>query len=942
MSGGMITSDFAMLTAQLLEILRAHEGMRVFSPRNEAGEVTEHILLPKASLKLLDAAEEYQKTGDFKKVVSTVEKMDDYDMMISGRVLQEILVQAGLAEAHHRLRTFKNSVSSEVQGVTNTEDSSVVSFIGTFEKLVQKGIKPADIREAIINQKIELVLTAHPTEAQRRSALKKHEQMLQQMKVHDAKDQLTPGQLAGLYDKIKAIQWSCWRTNTVRRTRPTPEGEARNGMLVIEETVWKAVPEHYRRLDRCLTRIGASPLPFDASILKMSSWMGGDRDGNPNVTWEVTKKVVTLLRWRVVELYYREVDELLYELSMDGEVNEEMRAEVEAVSSMWTASAPGSKVCKPDARSGVHWNFHTGVAEDEPYRRLLMAIRRRCWRTKVSMEALYMGKQNDPDFEKEVLTSTEELARPLEIMYRSLIEQGDEIVANGRLLDLIRRVRTFGISMACLDVRQESDRHSEVMDTLTSFLGLGKFTEWTEQERCDWLVKEIESKRPLLAPDMPMSDIVKEILDTYKIIAELPSEALGAYVISMSRATSDILTVCLLQKVGGVKKMMRVAPLFETREDLINAPKVIDAALTVQWYKDHVQGKQEVMLGYSDSVKDAGKFASTWELHRAMENLLEVGKKHGVQITFFHGRGGSIGRGGGPPNFILQAQPAGSLQNGHLRLTIQGETIGRHFPSDEVAERTLEQYSTAILEHTLAPPPLPKPEFRAAMQELSDLSAEHYQKTVFKSDGEIFVRFFHTFTPTSELGQMNIGSRPAKRRSYGGIDTLRAIPWIFAWTQTRLLLPVWLGNGLALQKYIDAGKLPLLQQMYEEWPFFRSMLDLIDVELGKSSPMITEHYESKTVQQDADLKKLGADLRAGLQQMIDNILKVKGASELLSQEPNLKAAITMRKPYLDTAHAIQAEVLKRLRSTEGEVPVELRDAMIITIQGIAAGMQNTG
>jgi len=941
MSGGTITADFAMLTAQLLEILRAHEGMRVFSPRNSSGVVEEHVLLPKPVLKLLDAAQEYQMKGDFQRVVDLVEKMDDYDMMISGRVLQEILVQAGLAEAHHRLRTFKTSVSSDVQGVTNTEDSSVVSFIGTFQKLVQKGIKPDAIREAVMNQKIELVLTAHPTEAQRRSALKKHEQMLQQMKVHDGKDQLTPGQLVQLYDKIKAIQWSCWRTNTVRRTRPTPEGEARNGMLVIEETVWKAVPEHYRRLDRCLKRIGAAELPFDASLLKMSSWMGGDRDGNPNVTWEVTKKVVTLLRWRIVELYYREVDELLYELSMQGETNDEMRAEVEAVSSMWASSAPGSKVCRPDARSGVHWNFHTGVAEDEPYRRLLMAIRRRCWRTKVSMEALYLGKPNDPDFEKEVLTSVEELARPLEVMYRSLIESGDEIVANGRLLDLIRRVRTFGISMACLDVRQESDRHSEVMDTLTSFLELGKFSEWTEKERCDWLVKEIESKRPLLPEDMPMSDIVKEILDTYKIISELPSEALGAYVISMSRVTSDILAVCLLQKLGGVKKFMRVAPLFETREDLINAPKVIDAALSVPWYKTHVQGKQEVMLGYSDSVKDAGKFASTWELHRAMENLLEVGKKHGVAITFFHGRGGSIGRGGGPPNLILLAQPAGSLQNGHLRLTIQGETIGRHFPSCEVAERTLEQYSTAVLEHTLSPPPLPKPEFRAAMQELSDISAAHYQETVFKSEGEIFVRFFHTFTPTSELGQMNIGSRPAKRRSYGGIDTLRAIPWIFAWTQTRLLLPVWLGNGLALQKYIDAGKLPLLQQMYKEWPFFRSMLDLIDVELGKASPMITEHYESKTLQDD-DLKKLGAGLRAGLNQMIENILKVKGTSELLSGEPNLKAAITMRKPYLDTAHAIQAEVLKRLRGTEGEVSPDLSDAMIISIQGIAAGMQNTG
>eukprot|EP00913_Durusdinium_trenchii_P003459 g3202.t1 len=758
--------------------------------------------------------------------------------------------------------------------------------------------------------------------------------------------------------------------------------------------------------------------------------MGGDRDGNPNVTWSVTQKVVTLLRWRIVELYYREVDELLYELSMTGETNEEMMKEVEAVSSMWPSSDKGSKVCRPSEKSGVHWNFHTGVAEDatlqwtpalhetgearvgvehgrvqdEPYRRLLMAIRRRCWRTKVSMEALYLGKQADPEFQKEVITSAEdpasaeppkearastlvatpsnllamaaqELARPLEIMYRSLIEQGDELVANGRLLDLIRRVRTFGISMACLDVRQESDRHSEVMDTLTSFLDLGKFTEWTEQQRCEWL--EIESKRPLLPDDMPMSDIVKEILDTYKIISELPSEALGAYVISMSRATSDILAVCLLQKLGGVKKMMRVAPLFETREDLINAPKVIDAALSVGWYKNHVQGKQEVMLGYSDSVKDAGKFASTWELHCAMENLLEVGKKHGVAITFFHGRGGSIGRGDtgasisapGPRGAPL-APPA--RQNGHLRLTIQGETIGRHFPSCEVAERTLEQYSTAVLEHTLAPPPLPKPEFRAAMQaaatertrsmvqpnrsrcekELSDVSAAHYQKTVFNSEGEIFVRFFHTFTPTSELGQMmlgpdrppdrqeagveNIGSRPAKRRSYGGIDTLRAIPWIFAWTQTRLLLPVWLGNGLALQKYIDAH-----EAKNQEWPFFRSMLDLIDVELGKASPMITEHYESKTVQ-DPDLKKLGAELREGLNQMITNILKVKGATSLLSSEPNLKMAINMRKPYLDTTHAIQAEVLKRLRGEEGEVEPELRDAMIISIQGIAAGMQNTG
>mmetsp|Transcript_31531 Transcript_31531/g.72868 ORF Transcript_31531/g.72868 Transcript_31531/m.72868 type:complete len:971 (-) Transcript_31531:364-3276(-) len=965
-SAASMSRDFEMLKAHLLDVLRAHgqgkdvsqkAGLlavpsgpagteRVLSPRSaykgdEAGEAEGPTILPKSAMGLLDKLEEYNLKGQvaFPKIVEYVESMSASDLAVAGRVLMDVLLQAQLAESHHRLREVKVAVSKESE--SGSDDYCLVTWKGLMGQLVQQGVPPEKVREALINQKIELVLTAHPTEAQRRSALKKHEQVLMHLQQHDAKDQLTPGQLEQLNSDIKAVQWSCWRTNTVRRTRPTPEGEARNGMLVIEDTVWEAVPQYYRRIDRCLKRIGQAPLPYDASLLKISSWMGGDRDGNPNVTWHTTKQVVTLLRWRVVELYYREVDELLYDLSMTGETSEELQHEVETVSSMWSApSVPGGKVCRPDARSGVHWNFHTGVAADEPYRRLLMAVRRRCWRTKVTMEAMYMGKAPESDFEKEVLTSVEELARPLEIMYRSLMESGDEVVANGRLLDLIRRVRTFGISMACLDVRQESDRHSEALEAITTSLGLGSYTSWTEEKKCEWLVKEIESKRPLLPADMEMSDIVREVIATYKIISELPSEAMGAYCISMSRATSDILAVCLLQKIGGVKSFMRVSPLFETREDLIAAPKVVDAALSVPWYKTHVKGKQEVMLGYSDSVKDAGKFASTWELHVAMEKILEVGKKHGVEITFFHGRGGSIGRGGGPPHLTLLAQPEGSLASGHLRLTIQGETIGRHFASAEVAERTFERYSTAVLKHTLTPPPKPTEEFRAAMKELADTSAEEYQKTVFKSEGDIFVRFFHTYTPTSELGQMNIGSRPAKRRSYGGIDTLRAIPWIFAWTQTRLLLPVWLGNGLAIQKFIDAGKLPLLQKMYKEWPFFQSMLDLIDIELGKAEPSIAKHYESKTVKED-DLKQLGEHLRNGLQQAITNILKVKGADKLLTKEPTVKQAIAMRRPYLDMSHVIQAEVLQRLRSSE-EPPKELKDAMIISIQAIAAGMQNTG
>ena len=932
--------DFEMLRSHLMAVLRAHEqgSEPVGSPRSAwtgdaAGESEGPTILPRSVLGLTDLIEEYGLKGQavFQKIADFVAKMTPSELQVAGRVLMDTSLQADLAESHHRLRETKAVVSHE----DDQSDMANRTWKFLMKKMVAEGVKPEKIREALANQKIELVLTAHPTEAQRRSALKKHEDMLNYLQRYDGKDSLTPGQLQGLDDDIKAVQWSCWRTNTVRRTRPTPEGEARNGMLVIEDTVWKAVPEYYRRIDRCLRRIGQPQLPYGASILKMSSWMGGDRDGNPNVTWHTTKQVVTLLRWRIVELYYREVDELLYELSMTGETSEELQREIEAVSSMWSApTVPGGKVCRPDQRSGVHWNFHTGVAADEPYRRLLMAVRRRCWRTKKTMEAMYMGSDPEPDFEKEVLTSVDELARPLEIIYRSLVESGDEAVANGRLLDLIRRVRTFGISMACLDVRQESDRHSEALEAITEFLGLGKYTSWSEQEKCDWLVKEIESKRPLLPEELECSDIVKEVLATYKTISELPIEALGAYCISMSRATSDVLAVCLLQKIGGMKKFMRVSPLFETRDDLINAPKVIDAAFSVPWYKNHIQGSQEVMLGYSDSVKDAGKFASTWELHVAMEKILEVGKKHGVNVTFFHGRGGSIGRGGGPPHLTLLAQPAGSLERGHLRLTIQGETIGRHFASAEVAERTLERYSTAVLKHTLTPPPLPSPEFRAAMQELADISAEEYQKTVFKSENDIFVRFFHTYTPTSELGQMNIGSRPAKRRAFGGIDTLRAIPWIFAWTQTRLLLPVWLGNGLALQKYIDAGKLPLLQQMYKEWPMFQSMLDLIDVELGKAQPDLAKHYETKTLKED-DLKNLAQHLRDGLQQAITNVLEVKSADKLLTKDPIVKQSIAMRRPFLDISHVIQAEVLQRLRDAQAkdeEPPKELRDAMIISIQ----------
>ncbi|CAE7664589.1 unnamed protein product [Symbiodinium pilosum] len=1006
-----MAQDFDLLRSQLLDVIKANRAKCVPSdehPSAVTGEAAqEHCLeegpaaLPPMAISLLERVQEYQANPDeerFSKMVTLAEQMDAKSLLVSARVLMEILVQANLAESHQRLRSFKRALKSFVtmdftdrfslrvhvcqqKDVSHQKsrvcwfdsgpkplkcqdpgDTAIKTFRGCFNKMTaarlfkgwperrmlswqmiaaeakEKGITYTQIR-ALVNHKIELVLTAHPTQAQRRSNLKKHESISELLKVNDTRDSLTPGEQEELRAKIQALQWSCWRTNAVRRNRPTAEGEARNGMLVLEDAVWKAVPEHCRRIDRCLKHRGMPPLPYDASVIKMSTWMGGDRDGNPNVTAATTREVSALLRWRVAELYYAEVDALLFDLSMTGDTSEELQQELQNLAGMWpTPSFNGDKVCRPDTRCGVHLNFHNGVAADEPYRRLLMSVRRRLFRTKKCMESLYLGKPVDKDFEPEVYKSMEELARPLEIVYRSLVSTGDEVLANGRLLDLIRRVRTFGISLACLDIRQESDRHEEVMDAITQYLGLGSYSAWAEQQKCDWLLQEIESKRPLLSPGMPMSDIVREVINTFCTIAELPPEAVGAYCISMSRATSDILAVCLLQKVGGVQQFMRISPLFETREDLQAAPRVVDSLLSIPWYKNHVKGKQEVMLGYSDSVKDAGKFASTWALHVAMEKLVEVGTKHGVEITFFHGRGGTISRGGGPPHLTLLNQPAGSITR-HLRLTVQGEMIQQHFMNPEVAEHTLERYAVAVLEHMLTPPPLPCPDYRAAMEELADLSAQDYQTTVFRSPDDQFVKYFHTATPSAELAQMNIGSRPAKRRNYGGIDTLRAIPWIFAWTQTRLLLPVWLGNGHALDKFIADGKLELLQRMYASWPFFKSMLDLIDIELGKADEHIAAHYDSKIC--DDALKPLGKDLRKRLQQATSSVLQVKKEQEILSAEPSTKLAIGMRRPYLDATHVIQAEVLQRLRKAGEHISEELADAMIVSIQGLCFGLEVT-
>jgi len=438
---------------------------------------------------------------------------------------------------------------------------------------------------------------------------------------------------------------------------------------------------------------------------------------------------------------------------------------------------------------------------------------------------------------------------------------------------------------------------------------------------------------------MEVSDNVKEVLETCKVAGEFGRTSFGAYVISMCQTASDVLAVELLQKetkpISG-KKSLRVVPLFETIADLNNAPHVMKRLFSIPWYLKHIEGLQEVMIGYSDSAKDAGRLTSAWELYKAQEALATTASKFSVKLTLFHGRGGSVGRGGGPTAMAIQSQPPGTV-NGRLRATEQGEMIQSQFGQVGIALRTLEVYTTSTLRATLFPPKAPVPEWRELMDHMSGIARKQYRDIVYGHPK--FVAYFRASTPEPELSVLNIGSRPARRKA-GGVETLRAIPWIFAFTQTRLLLPAWLGVNGAIQWAIEHGRLEHLSTMYREWPFFHTTIDLIEMVLSKGSANIAKRYNELLV--PSDLKGLGNEMIAMYNATTDCILQVTGHKELLDNNPILANSLKIRMAYIDPLNLVQAEILKRLRNSKGEPDGMLVDSLIITINGIAAGMRNTG
>ncbi|KAL0306578.1 UNVERIFIED_CONTAM: Phosphoenolpyruvate carboxylase [Sesamum radiatum] len=881
---------------------------------------------------------EYEGKHDPKKLEelgNVLTSLDPGDSIVVAKAFSHMLSLANLAEevqiAHRRRNKKKKGDYTDENSATTESDIEE-----TLKRLVVDLKKsPQEVFDALKNQTVDLVFTAHPTQSVRRSLLQKHGRIRNCLTKLYAKD-ITPDDKQELDEALQREIQAAFRTDEIRRTPPTPQDEMRAGMSYFHETIWKGVPKFLRRVDTALKNIGIDErVPYNAPLIQFSSWMGGDRDGNPRVTPEVTRDVCLLARMMAANLYYSQIEDLMFELSM-WRCSDELRVRADEL----------HRSSKRDAKHYIEnlSSFSCRILEDNsPNRVILGDVRDKLYQTRE--RSRHLLAHGICDIPEEATYTNIEQSKP----------------------DFLRQVSTFGLSLVKLDIRQESDRHTDVLDAITKHLDIGSYRDWSEERRQEWLLSELASKKTPFWADLPKTEEIADVLDTFHILAELPSDCFGAYIISMATAPSDVLAVELLQRECKVRQPLRVVPLFEKLDDLEAAPAAVARLFSIDWYKNRIQGKQEVMIGYSDSGKDAGRLSAAWQLYKAQEELINVAKEYGVKLTMFHGRGGTVGRGGGPTHLAILSQPPDTI-HGSLRVTVQGEVIEQSFGEEQLCFRTLQRFTAATLEHGMRPPISPKPQWRALLDEIAVVATEKYRSIVFKEPR--FVEYFRLATPELEYGRMNIGSRPSKRKPSGGIESLRAIPWIFAWTQTRFHLPVWLGFGAAFKYAIekDIRNLKMLQEMYNEWPFFRVTIDLVEMVFAKGDPGIAALYDKLLVSED--LWSFGERLRSNYEETKTLLLQIAGHKDLLEGDLHLKQRLRLRDSYITTLNVCQAYTLKRIRDPTYHVKLRphiskdymeskaadelvklnptseyapgLEDTLILTMKGIAAGLQNTG
>jgi phosphoenolpyruvate carboxylase len=849
------------------------------------------------------------------------------------------------AEDNSRMNVLrKEALEKAPEPVHDSIDEAV-------QLLKASGLTREQLVKLLESLHIELVLTAHPTEARRRTVLSKIARIAEALRALDA-GQLLPREeercLQVLHNEITTL----WLTDRSRSAQPTPTDEVRTALYFVGQIFWTALPQLYEMLDEAVEKYYPG-LKIDHPWLKLASWMGGDRDGNPNVTADVTAETLHLHRGLAVENHRAALQDLSRRLSL----SDEYLPLPEALKT-WLARRPALP---------VHAARIQARYPHEPYRLVL------------SLLANDLAEASQDDMKARLLSSAPHTARvqiadlsnPLEAIAAAV----PLAVEQGSLSTTLRQLEIFGLYGARLDVREDSARLNASLGEVLRGLGIElHFEELDPGARQELLVRLLNSPAPSLATRPGITSETAETWALFRLIARARDvygrELLGPLIISMSASPADVLAALLIARWSGCAEGLQIVPLFETIQDLADAPRVMEALFALPVYREHLRtcpDGQMVMVGYSDSNKDGGFLMSNWALYQGQEQIARVCREHGVRLTLFHGRGGTTARGGGPPNRSIFAQPGGTV-GGHYRLTEQGEIISTRYSTIDMALRNLEQIVNAVLlssapvclvpdphitegcSQRVSPEELPAP-WRQAMQVMAEAAMAKYRALVFATPG--FIEYWQAATPIEEIKRMHIGSRPAARwPGAEQVNKIRAIPWVFSWMQSRCNLPGWygLGTGLAALCETRPDGLDRLQAMYESWPFLRVLLENAELSLSKADMRIAAMYDA-LVPDRVLARRIFGEIQAEYARTVKMLLLIKGQTELMQSEPVIQRSIKLRNPYVDPLNYIQVEMLRRLRALENSKGAEtavsaeaeaLREVIVLTINGIAAGLRNTG
>ncbi len=910
--------------------MRTPEGDELFREVRLLGECLEQVIESIEGqetaevMSRLRAAAKASRHGDesasvqLGEIVAGLSEGFAFEMAMAFTVYFELV---NLAEENHRVRILRRrrAAAREQKGPPLRE-----SIEAAVAELKASGVDAEEMRELLHRMSIELVFTAHPTEAKRRTVSTKLRRLGEILRDRDGE---------GLDDEIVREITSLWLTDRSRSERPEVSEEIKRGLWYFETTLWDTLPELHRDLRLALQRYYPS-LEAPRRWLTFGSWIGGDRDGNPFVTPDVTREAFVLHK-RLALAKYGEMTRRLSRLLSVSTNRDRITLELQQL------LAENPHLAPHVVQLGRRY-------PNEPYRLLLAALRARFEEEEAS---LLSCSRDEERLSTRVPLTGEDVSTILQTVAASLKTNRGKALADGGLYDFQVQVETFGLHTASLDIRQHSSRHESAVNEILAVAGFcANYAELAEEDRVRVLDAATDQWRTVWSAeiDKRLTAETRAVVDPLRIAAKASNQigesAVGACVISMAHALSDVLEMLLLMECAGLER--DVAPLFETLDDLEKAPSVLRAMFVHDRYRRWIArrgSRQVVMLGYSDSNKDCGYVTANWSLYKAQEAIVEVCREAGVRLCLFHGRGGSIARGGGPAAKAILAQPCGLL-DGEIRVTEQGEVLSTRYHDPDLAHRILEQMAYGVLlgMRAAVKPPSLRTEWRDAMEAMSHAGFRKYKAAVH--DDPEFLDFWRQATPIDEITALRLGSRPAFRKPTQTVADLRAIPWVFSWMQSRFVFPGWYGLGAALQACLDqSGGLSLLRQMYGAWPFFQTLLDNAQLTLLKADMKIASLYAELVTRLDLRERVFGT-IREEYFRTVRCVLEVTEQSVLLEREPVLMRSVQLRNPYVDPLNYLQVEMIKRLRRG-GLAPRReeaIRDVIELTINGVSSGLKNTG